>query len=389
MKVFIVPATYNEKENIEQFITILEEEVFPKIKNHEMHILVADDNSPDGTGDIVKKLMKKYKNLGINQGPKKGLGAAYVRAMGYAIEKEGADIVMSIDADLQHDPASIPSFLKKMEEGNYNIVIGTRYSQGGSIPKEWPFMRKLYSITASQLFRIITGKFYIHDWTGGFRAIKKEVFLKEKDKVKMYTGYTFQVAFLYKSILDGFTVGEVPIHFGDRRLGDSKIAPLEYIMNVLTYVIKERIHELVSGSFGKFLVVGGLGFVINFIILKVLSDSFHWDHSAANLVGAAVAIFSNYNLNNIWTFSHDKISGFGTYMWKMLQFYATSIFGVIFIQTGTIFLGDRLIGEGVWHFIVPIQYYYIYFFVGTALLLIWNFTIYSKFIWKNKKTKLP
>jgi dolichol-phosphate mannosyltransferase len=383
MKIFVVPATYNEKNNIEKFITILQEEVFPKIKNHEMHILVADDNSPDGTGDIVKSLMKKYKNLGINQGEKKGLGAAYVRTMSYAIEKMGADVVMSIDADLQHDPHSIPSFLKKIDEG-YDIVIGTRYSNGGSMPKTWPFQRKMFSVVANLTVRIITGRFDIHDWTGGFRAIRKKVFMKEKEKVKAFSGYHFQVGFLYKSLLDGFTVGEVPIHFHARHEGSSKIAPLEYIIKLLLYVIEERLHEMLTGSFGKFLVVGGIGFIINFLILKILSDSFQWDHSLANLVGAAVAIFSNYNFNNLWTFSHQKIHGFMAYVMKLLQFYATSIFGVIFIQTGTIFLGDRFIGEGNFHILLTIKYYYIYFVIGTGLLLIWNFFIYSKFIWKKK-----
>lgn len=383
MKVFIVPATYNEKDNIEKFITILEEEVFPHIKNHDMHILVADDSSPDGTGDIVKKLMKKYKNLGINEGEKKGLGAAYVRVMGYAIEKLGADVVMSIDADLQHDPHAVPAFLSKLEKG-YDIVIGTRYSDGGSIPANWPFMRKVYSITANLLFRTITGRFSVHDWTGGYRAIRKETFLAEREKVKAFTGYTFQVAFLYKALLDNFKVGETPIHFHDRKLGDSKIAPMQYIVSVFKYVITERIHEIVTGKFGKFLAVGGLGLVINFLILKVLSDSFHWDHSLANLVGAAAAIFSNFNLNNLWTFKESKINGILMYFWKMIQFYATSIFGVLLIQTGTIFLGDHLIGEGTLHIILPIKFYYIYFFVGTGLLLIWNFFVYSKFIWKKK-----
>src|SRR5947209_583449 len=107
------------------------EEVFPKIKNHDMHLLVADDTSPDGTGDIVKENIKKYSHLHLNSGPKKGLGAAYVRAMSYAIEQLGADVVISIDADLQHDPRSIPAFIQKLEEG-YDLVSGTRYSDGGS-----------------------------------------------------------------------------------------------------------------------------------------------------------------------------------------------------------------------------------------------------------------
>lgn len=385
MKVFIIPATYNEKENIEKFITILEEEVFPKIKEHEMHILVADDNSPDGTGDIVKKLMKKYKNLGINQGPKKGLGAAYIRTMSYAIEKLDADVVVSIDADFQFDPHDLPKFIEKIDKG-YDVVIQTRYSNGGSIPENWPPQRKLFSIVANLFVRTVFMRFSIHDWTGGFRAIKKEVFLKIRPEIEGRNGYIFQIAFLHAAVKHGFKVGEVPLHFSDRKLGSSKIAALSYIIDVVSFVIIARIKELMFGSFGKFLVVGGIGFVINFLVLKVLHDTVKWDPFWANLVGAALAIFSNFNFNNIWTFKEHKISGVGQYLWKMVQFYATSAFGVVFIQSGTIFIGDKLIGPDIILRLGPmhIRYYLIYFVIGTGLLLIWNFFIYSKFIWKKK-----
>lgn len=374
MKIFVTPATYNEKDNIEKFITVLEEEVFPKIKDHDMHILVADDNSPDGTGDIVKSLMKKYKNLGINQGPKKGLGAAYVRTMGYAIDHLGADVVISIDADFQHDLHKIPEFVKKIEAGA-DVVIGTRYSGGGSIPENWPPQRKAFSIVANLFVRTVFLKFSIHDWTGGYRAIKKEVFLKERSEMGEYNGYIFQIAFLHKAIRDGFKIAEVPFHFSDRTLGSSKIAPLSYIMNVVTFVILTQLKEMLFGKFGKFLAVGGVGFVINALVLRLGVEVLKWNPTVANLAGAAVAIFSNYNLNNLWTFRHQKIEGIGKYLWKMVQFYATSAFGVIFIQTGTIFLGDHFFGE---------KGYFVYFLIGTFLLLIWNFTIYNKFIWKKK-----
>jgi len=374
MTIYIVSAAYNERDNIHELITIIEEEVISQLANHNIHIMIADDNSPDGTGDVVAELMQKYNNLHINQGEKRGLGAAYVRAMGHAFE-EGADMVISIDADLQHDPKSIPQFIKKMEEG-YDIVSGTRYSSGGSMPEKWPPQRKLFSVTANILMRTITGRFYLHDWTGGYRAIKKEVFLKEKEKVKEFTGYTFQVAFLYKSLLDGFKAGEVPIHFRTRRKGDSKIAPFSYIINVLSYVITERIRELVKGPFGKFIVVGGVGFVINALILRLLVDQFHWAPYFANLIGAVFAIFSNYNFNNLWTFKHHKATSVGKYLIKLLQFYLTSAFGVIVIQTGTIFVGV--------HFITQQKDYFLYFLLGTSFLLVVNFFIYSKFIWKKK-----
>lgn len=374
MKIFIIPATYNEKDNIEKFITVLEKEVFPKIKNHEMHILVADDFSPDGTGDIVKRLMKKYKNLGISQGERKGLGAAYLRTMGEAIEKLGADVVISIDADFQHDLSKIPDFIASLEKGN-DMVIGTRYSGGGSIPQNWPPQRKAFSIVANLLVRTIFMRFGIHDWTGGFRAIKKEVFQKVAPEMSGYNGYIFQIAFLHKAVQKGFRIGEVPFHFSDRTLGSSKIAPVSYIIDVLTFVITARIKEILGGSFGKFLVVGGIGFVINAVILKVLVDSFHYNPSAANLVGSAIAIFSNYNFNNLWTFRHQKITSVGLYLWKMVHFYATSAFGVIFIQTGTIFILDHIVGT---------KFYFYYFILGTFFILIWNYTIYNRFIWKKK-----
>jgi len=375
MNITVITASYNEKGNIERLITVLEEEIFPKIKNHKINILVADDNSPDGTGEIVKKLMGKWKNLYITQGPKMGLGAAYIRAMSYAVEKLNADLMFEIDADLQHDPHKIPQFIEKIEQGS-DMVVGNRYSDGGSIPENWPLMRKIFSRVANLFVRTVFTKFSIHDWTGGYRAIKKEVFLKEKSELTNFTGYIFQISFLHKAVRDSFKIGEVPFDFTDRTLGDSKIAPFNYIMDVVSYVVVSRIKELLFGKFGKFLVVGGLGFIINYILLRVLKETYHWDPTLANLMGAAVAIFSNYNFNNFWTFKEGKVTGMLSYFIKLLQFYLTSAFGVIFIQTGIIFLGDKLMGE---------KYYQLYFIIGTSLLLIWNFAIYNLIIWKKKK----
>ena len=374
MKIVIIPATYNEKGNIERLITILEEEVFPKIKNHEMYILVADDNSPDGTGVEVKKLMEKWKNIGISSGTRNGLGAAYIRGMTYAVEKLGADVIFEIDADLQHDPHKIPQFIKKIEEG-CDMVVGNRYSDGGSIPENWPLLRKIFSIVANIFVRIVFTKFSIHDWTGGYRALKKEVFLKEKPKLDNYSGYIFQISFLHRAVRDGFKIGEVPFHFSDRTMGNSKIAPLGYIADVVGYVVISRIKELIFGKFGKFLIIGGTGFIINAIFLRMLVERANWHPASANLIGGVVAIFFNYNLNNLWTFKDRQSSGFVSYFLKLIGFYLSSGTGVLFIQTGTILALTQFFGK---------ENYFIYFLIGTFFLLIWNFTMYSKVIWKNK-----
>jgi len=374
MKIVIIPATYNEKGNIERLITILEEKVFPTIKNHDMYILVADDNSPDGTDLEVKKLMGKWKNIGISSGVRNGLGAAYIRGMTYAVEKLNADVVFEIDADLQHDPYKIPQFIKKIEEG-CDMVVGNRYSDGGSIPENWPLVRKIFSIVANIFVRAVFTKFSIHDWTGGYRALKKEVFLKEKPKLNNYRGYIFQISFLHKAVRDGFKIGEVPFHFGDRTMGDSKIAPLGYIVDVFKYVVISRIKELVFGKFGKFLVVGGLGFVINAVLYEILVKNTRLSLAVSNVIAAQFAIFSNFNLNNMWTFKAQRANSIFSYFKKMIGFFATSNIGVVLIQSGTIQLGDMMYGE---------KYYRIYFLIGTFFLLIWNFTMYNKIIWRKK-----
>lgn len=370
----IILPTYNEKGNIGTAIQTLETDVFPVIKDYEMKILVADDKSPDGTADEVRVLMKKFKNISLSQGVKKGLGAAYIRGMTYAVEEMGADVLFEMDADGQHDSSKVPMFLGKIDEG-CDVVIGTRYSAGGSIPKNWPIQRKLFSVTANLFVRIVFTKLHIHDWTGGYRALKKEVFLKERQELLNFNGYIFQISFLHKVVRDGFKVGEVPFIMTDRTLGKSKIAPLGYIFDVLKFVIVERIQELMFGRFGKFFVVGLSGLTINLTTYSILANYSHVSLVFANTVGAQLAIFSNYNLNNLWTFKNKRTKTAGAYFLKMLQFFLTSNIGVWLFQNGTIYLGEKYYGR---------EHYLVYFVIGTAILLVWNFTIYSRFIWKEK-----
>jgi dolichol-phosphate mannosyltransferase len=376
MKAIVIIPTYNEKGNIERIIPAVED-VFKEVKNYQTGILIVDDSSPDGTGEIVKELMKKYDNLHLLVGQKNGLGAAYLRGMTYAVDELNADVVFEMDADFFHDPKKIPVFLQRIDEGN-DFVIGTRYSAGGSIPANWGLHRKIMSVWGNLLIRMILMRFNIHDWTGGYRAIKKEVFLKEKEKLANFSGYTFQVGSLLNAVHDGFKVAEVPFHATDRTMGKSKIPGIQTIIETLYFVITARIKELVFGPFGKFLVVGGTGFVIQAVILRAMVGIFNIDPTISNLTGAVVAIFSNFNLNNLWTFKTEKINGVLQYLWKLLNFYATSAIGVIIIQTGIIFLGDMLFGK---------KFYFLYFIFGTGILLIYNFTVYRLIIWRKKPSK--
>ena len=372
MKVVIVIPTYNEKGNIERLIKILQEDIFPKIKNHNMNILVVDDNSPDGTADEVRELMKKWENIEISSGEKRGLGAAYVRGISWAIEKMGAQLLFEMDADLSHDPKKIPEFLAKIDQG-YDMVIGTRYSQGGSIPSNWGLSRKLFSIFGNLTVKMILMRFWIHDWTGGFRALKKEVFLKEKPELTAFRGYTFQVSFLHKAVRDGFKIAEVPIRFTDRTLGRSKIVPKEYIMDLLKYIIKARFWELVHSPFMKYAITGFMGYIITATLLEIFFRAgFH--PSVAAAIGAEASIIWNFTLNNFWAFSKYRITNPWKIVLKFPQFNLVSL-GSLIIISSVVGLGTHFFGVETRHIFLVIA---IGFFV-----IPYSYSMYNIFIWKR------
>ena len=375
MKVVIIIPTYNEKGNVERLIQILEDKIFPTIKNHNMNILVADDNSPDGTSDEVKKLMVKRKNIHLNIAEKKGLGAAYVRGMSYAIAKMGADVMFEMDADLSHDPKKIPEFLKKIDEG-YDMVIGTRYSQGGSIPSNWGLSRKLFSTFGNLLVRAILMRFKIHDWTGGFRALRKEVFTKEKNELTAFRGYTFQVSFLHKAVRDGFKVAEVPIHFTDRTMGRSKIAPKEYIMDLLKYIIFARIIEIIHSPFLKYAITGFTGYIINAVALELFRNKFGFHSGLAASSGAEMSIVWNFTINNFWTFSTERIISPLKLFYKFLQFNLISLGSLVIIgivvSVGTHSFGDIGIVRQI-SLVIAIGFF----------VIPYSYTMYNIFIWKR------
>ncbi len=372
MKVVLVIPTYNEKGNIERLIKILQEDIFPKIKNHDMNILVVDDNSPDGTANEVRELMKKWKNIEISSGEKRGLGAAYVRGISWAIEKMGAQLLFEMDADLSHDPKKIPEFLAKIDQG-YDMVIGTRYSQGGSIPSNWGLSRKLFSIFGNLTVKMILMRFWIHDWTGGFRALKKEVFLKEKPELTAFRGYTFQVSFLHKAVRDGFKIAEVPIRFTDRTLGRSKIVPKEYIMDLLKYIITARFWELVHSPFMKYAITGFMGYIITATLLEIFFRAgFH--PSVAAAIGAEASIIWNFTLNNFWAFSKYRITNPWKIVLKFPQFNLVSLGSLIIISS--------VVGLGTYFFGVETRHIFLVIAIG-FFVIPYSYSMYNIFIWKR------
>ncbi len=224
-RIVIVMPTYNEADNIGKMADALFKEVFPKIKGHEMFLLVVDGHSPDGTWKIVTERSKKYPNLVLlDEGKKGGLGQAYINGFDYALKNLHAAAVMEMDADFQHDPNDIPRFLREFDEG-FDYIIGSRYIPGGAIPGEWTLDRKFLSIVGNLIYKFGLLMFDIHDFTTGYRLARVKGFLDSIDYPRVFTrsSYTYKTRLLYEMKKRGAKVKEIPIKFALRSVGDSKM----------------------------------------------------------------------------------------------------------------------------------------------------------------------
>ena len=214
-KVLVIIPTYNEKENITQIIPAV-------LKQDErIEVLIVDDGSPDGTGDIVENMMKTNPRIRcLHRKGKLGLGTAYIAGFKYALERD-YEFIFEMDADFSHDPNSIPSFLSKISEG-YDLVLGSRYLNGVTVVN-WPIMRLLLSYYANVYARVITG-LPLKDSTGGFKCFRRKTLQAiNLDKVKS-NGYSFQIEMSYRAWVRGFRIVEIPIIFMDRNIGVSKMS---------------------------------------------------------------------------------------------------------------------------------------------------------------------
>ena len=207
--------TYNERENLEAMVSALGE-VLPD----DARILVIDDNSPDGTGEIADRLAAERDDVDVLHRPRKeGLGPAYLAGFRRALEL-GADLVMEMDCDFSHDPADVPRLVAAAEDAD--LVLGSRYVPGGGT-KNWGLLRRAISRGGSLYAQILLG-LRIRDLTGGFKVYRRAV-LETIDLDAIHSkGYAFQIETTYRTIKAGFRVVEVPIVFADREVGGSKMS---------------------------------------------------------------------------------------------------------------------------------------------------------------------
>ena len=214
MKTLVIIPMYNEKENAAKIINVVMQ------MDASIEVLVIEDNSPDGTANIVKGLQKSEPRVHlIERSGKMGLGTAYITGFKYALV-HNYDYVFEMDADFSHDPNAIPEFLEKIKE--YDLVLGSRYLYGVTVIN-WPLKRLFLSYAANVYTRIVTG-LPIKDSTGGFKCYRRTV-LEAIDLDKVHSnGYSFQIEMSFKAWKKGFRITEIPIIFTDRIHGTSKMS---------------------------------------------------------------------------------------------------------------------------------------------------------------------
>jgi len=359
----VIIPTYNEKENIRD--TIIEINNIMELANINGQILVVDDNSPDGTADIVKELAGEIKNVDICvRYFDRGLSQSVVSG----IKESNTVIVLVTDADRSHAIGLIPTMYHKIIEGN-DIVIGSRYMKGGGI-KQWSLKRRIISIGATFLGRLILPD--VTDPVSGFFAMKKKVI--EGVELKP-SGYKILLEILGKGIWDKFV--EIPYEFTDRKMGKSKLKPkiiIEYVQQVIDITWYSLWHHKSAAwrewmRVLKFCIVGSTGIIVNMGVLYVLKEFAGLPLMIASFIAIELSIANNFLWNDWWTFNqkYNKDGG----LTRLFRFHMVSIAGLV-INMGILFSLTNMFGV----------YYMVANFIGILCGFVWNFMANRRVTWK-------
>jgi dolichol-phosphate mannosyltransferase len=359
----VIIPTFNEEANIRKIVSEVDEVLSKSSLNGE--ILVVDDNSPDGTIGIVNELKKTKKNLNLIVRPAdRGLSQSVADGFVHA----SSDIFVVIDADLSHPPALIPVMYYGIKAGN-DIVIGSRYMEGGGI-KKWPIKRRLISLGATFIGRLLFPD--ITDPVSGFFAVRKSVVAQAQLKPR---GYKILLEVLGKGVWENDK--EIPFEFSDRQIGASKLkikTIIEYAQQVLDITLYSFLHHQSAAwrewkKVFKFGLVGLIGIVVNLAILKLMLVAGISGYIAL-FFAITVAILNNFLWNDLWTFK-DSAQRMVTSVWKRLRlFYIVSAGGAV-INYGVAILLTHFIGMNL----------DISDLIGILIGFIWNFLVNRRFTW--------
>jgi dolichol-phosphate mannosyltransferase len=214
-RALVIVPTYNERDNLPRLVPAI------LSRDARLEILVVDDGSPDGTGELAEEIAASEPRVHVlHRAGKLGLGTAYIAGFRWGLER-GYDCVFEMDADFSHDPAHLPQFLTAIDE--YDVVLGSRYLHGRVTVVNWPMGRLLLSYFANMYARWVTG-LPIADATGGFKCFRRQVLASVDLERVESNGYAFQIEMSFRAWKKGFRLGEIPIMFVDRDAGESKMS---------------------------------------------------------------------------------------------------------------------------------------------------------------------
>lgn len=235
--IWVVVPTYDEADNVRPIGAAILAAV------PEVALLVVDDGSPDGTGDLADAMAATDRRIRVRHRPaKQGLGRAYLDGFAIALDG-GADIIIQMDADFSHDPATLPDLIAPIRDGEADLVIGSRYTRGGGVV-DWGVGRRLVSRLGSLFARLVLGLDQ-HDLTGGFKAWRADTLAAVPFEGVHAGGYVFQIEMTYRAARGGARIREVPITFHDRRVGQSKMSR-RIVVEALVVVVQLRLEELLG-----------------------------------------------------------------------------------------------------------------------------------------------
>ena len=359
VKVALIIPTFNEAGNIKKLVELISAKLNEAVGNS-YQIVIVDDNSPDGTGKIADRLSKKYNLIAIHRKGKQGLSSAVLAGL----EGSSSEIVGVMDADFSHPPEKILEILELIKSGQAGFVLGSRYVKGGKI-ENWPFFRRLVSFSATLLAKPIVS---VSDPMSGFFFFKRSIL----NGVELNpTGFKIGMEILAKA--KPSRVLEVPIVFHNRLHGKSKMSK-NVILDYIYHCIK--LYFFTFKRFIKFCLVGFTGTIVNTFFLWSLTSVFGVYYIFSGAIAAEIAIFSNFLLNDSWTWRALGKKGLKHKTRRFLLFNFFSLGGLV-INVSILFVLTEYFGV----------YYLLSNFLGIFVAAFWNYYINNKITWGFHKKK--
>jgi dolichol-phosphate mannosyltransferase len=359
----IVPS-YNERENI----GLLYEKVGQALAGIPFEFIVVDDNSPDGTSEVVREMAQRHPNVrGIHRIGRRGLSSAVIEG----ILTSAAPFFAVIDADLQHDETILPQMLAKAKAGDH-IVVGTRYAGDGSAGEGLSKTREAGSRIATQISGVLTGK-SLSDPMSGFFLMRRSTFDEiapslSDDGFKILLDIIVSAGRQRSDQGKELRIGEVPYTFRPRHAGESKMSPL-IVVQFLGLIVSKLSRGLLPTSFLLFGLVGGFGVVVHMGTLLLAHETFKFNFFVAQTVATLVAMTFNFVLNNELTYANKRLRGW-RYLTGMLSFYVVCSIGAL-----------ANVSVASWIYAFDGQFY-VAGLLGVLMSVVFNYSVTRVFTWR-------